>query len=66
MLTGPESSNHSRKPEIVADTVYSLLCKDSKTVTGQFFVDEDYLRNEGINDFTQYACNPGDYYNFQL
>ncbi|XP_046411777.1 hydroxysteroid dehydrogenase-like protein 2 [Neodiprion virginianus] len=58
MLTGPDSSNHSRKPEIVADTVYSLLCRDSRSVTGQFFVDEDYLRNEGVTDFTQYACNP--------
>lgn len=58
MLTGPESSNHSRKPEIVADTVYSILCKDSKSVTGQFFVDEDYLRGEGVTDFTEYACNP--------
>ncbi|XP_046744945.1 hydroxysteroid dehydrogenase-like protein 2 [Diprion similis] len=58
MLTGPDSSNHSRKPEIVADTVYSLLCRDSRSVTGQFFVDEEYLRNEGVTDFTQYACNP--------
>lgn len=58
MLTGPDSSNHSRKPDIVADAVYALICKDSKSVTGQFFIDEDLLRAEGITDFKSYACNP--------
>ncbi|XP_012262596.2 hydroxysteroid dehydrogenase-like protein 2 [Athalia rosae] len=58
MLAGPDSNDYNRKPEIVADTVYSLLCKDSRSITGQFLVDEDYLRSEGITDFAQYACNP--------
>ncbi|XP_014467653.1 PREDICTED: hydroxysteroid dehydrogenase-like protein 2 [Dinoponera quadriceps] len=58
MLSGPESSNFSRKPEIMADAVYALLCKDSKIVTGQFLIDEDILKGEGITDFTNYACNP--------
>lgn len=59
MLAGAESSNYSRKPEIVADAAYAILCKDSKTFTGKFLVDEDVLRDEGITDFTPYACNPG-------
>lgn len=59
MLSGLESNNFCRKPEIMADAVYALLCKDSKHITGQFLIDEDILRNEGINDFTDYACNPG-------
>ncbi|XP_032671768.1 hydroxysteroid dehydrogenase-like protein 2 isoform X2 [Odontomachus brunneus] len=58
MLSGAESSNFSRKPEIMADAVYALLCKDSKTVTGQFLIDENILRDEGIVDLTDYACNP--------
>jgi NAD(P)-dependent dehydrogenase (short-subunit alcohol dehydrogenase family)/putative sterol carrier protein len=58
MLTSSNSSNVCRKPEIMADAIYALLCKDSKSVTGQFLVDEDVLRNEGITDFTDYACNP--------
>ncbi|XP_011141140.2 hydroxysteroid dehydrogenase-like protein 2 isoform X1 [Harpegnathos saltator] len=58
MLSGPDSSNYSRKPEIMADAVYTLLCKDSKTVTGQFLIDENILKGEGITDFTDYACNP--------
>ncbi|XP_043289971.1 hydroxysteroid dehydrogenase-like protein 2 isoform X3 [Venturia canescens] len=59
MLSGPDSKNISRKPEIMADAVYSLICKDSKSITGQFLTDEDILRGEGINNFSQYACNPG-------
>ncbi|XP_071559120.1 hydroxysteroid dehydrogenase-like protein 2 [Temnothorax nylanderi] len=58
MLSGPDSSNACRKPEIMSDAVYALLCKDSKSVTGQFLIDEDILKNEGITDFTDYACNP--------
>lgn len=59
MLSGPDSGNVCRKPDIMADAVYTLLCKDSKSITGQFMIDEDILRNEGIDDFTHYACNPG-------
>lgn len=59
MLLSSDSSNVSRKPEIVADAVYALLCKDSKSITGQFLIDEEILNNEGITDFTDYACNPG-------
>ncbi|OAD52970.1 Hydroxysteroid dehydrogenase-like protein 2 [Eufriesea mexicana] len=58
MLSGPESSNYSRKPEIMADAVYALICKNSKSITGQFLIDEEILKNEGITDFTDYACNP--------
>jgi hypothetical protein len=59
MLAGAESSKTSRKPDIVADAAYALMCKNSKSITGNFFIDEDILKNEGITDFTQYACDPG-------
>ena len=47
----------SRKPSIVADAACVILAKDSKTATGQFFIDEDVLRAEGITDFSEYAVN---------
>ncbi|XP_006558715.1 hydroxysteroid dehydrogenase-like protein 2 isoform X2 [Apis mellifera] len=53
-----ESNDYARKPEIMADAVYALICKDSKSITGKFLIDEEILRNEGITDFTDYACNP--------
>lgn len=59
MLSGSDSRDVCRKPDIMADAVYTLLCKDSKSITGQFLIDEDILKNESIADFTHYACNPG-------
>ncbi|XP_034188152.1 hydroxysteroid dehydrogenase like 2 [Osmia lignaria lignaria] len=58
MLSGPDSSDFSRKPEIMGDAVYALISKDSRSITGQFLIDEEILKQEGITDFTDYACNP--------
>ncbi|XP_025266848.1 hydroxysteroid dehydrogenase-like protein 2 isoform X2 [Camponotus floridanus] len=66
MLSGSDSRNVCRKPDIIADAVYTLLCRDSKSITGQFMIDEDILRNEGIDDFTHYACNPANKDNLML
>lgn len=66
MLSGSDSSNMCRKPEIMGDAVYALLCKDSRSVTGQFLIDENILKNEGVNDFTDYACNPANKDNLML
>jgi citronellol/citronellal dehydrogenase len=49
----------SRKPEIVADAAFVIMNKDSKTTTGQFFIDEEVLLKEGVVDFEVYALNPG-------
>lgn len=48
----------SRTPEIMADSAYAILTRDPKKCSGNFYIDEDVLREEGINDFTQYACDP--------
>lgn len=58
MLTGPESGNWSRKPEIVADAAYSILIQDPKALSGQFLIDEDVLKKAGVTNFDDYACNP--------
>jgi citronellol/citronellal dehydrogenase len=47
----------SRKPLIVADAAYEIITSDSKTVTGQFFVDEDLLRARGVEDFSGYVMD---------
>jgi len=56
MLTGPESNQWSRKPEIIADAAYVILTSDPKTATGNFYVDEDVLKAAGVTDLTEYAC----------
>ncbi|CAH0723195.1 unnamed protein product, partial [Brenthis ino] len=56
MLTGDTST--SRKPDIVSDAAYIMLCKDPKNYTGNFAIDEDVLKANGISDLTPYACDP--------
>lgn len=48
----------SRKPEIVADAAYWILTQPAKSVTGQFFIDEEVLAKAGIDDFSVYAIEP--------
>ncbi|HTM63221.1 MAG TPA: NAD(P)-dependent oxidoreductase [Gammaproteobacteria bacterium] len=49
----------SRKPEIVADAAYAIITSNSREVTGNFFVDEDVLRAQGVTNFDDYALRPG-------
>lgn len=58
MLSGPESDQFSRKPDIMADAAYAVLSGNLKTTTGNFFVDEVVLKKAGITDMKQYACVP--------
>lgn len=58
MLTGKDSFNYSRKPEIVADAAYHILTQDPTTTTGNFFIDDEVLTKAGVTDFDQYCCNP--------
>ncbi len=48
----------SRKPAIVADAAYHILTRDSRACSGNFFVDEQVLREAGMEDFEQYAVTP--------
>jgi NAD(P)-dependent dehydrogenase (short-subunit alcohol dehydrogenase family)/putative sterol carrier protein len=58
MLTGPDSNQFSRKPEIMADAAYAVLTKEPKECTGNFFIDEEVLQSAGVTDLKQYACVP--------
>lgn len=48
-----------RKPAILADAAYAILSRDAKTTTGNFFVDDEVLAQEGITDLDKYAVVPG-------
>lgn len=58
MLTGPDSNQFSRKPDIMADAAYAILSKEPSQCTGNFFIDEKVLQEAGISDMKQYACVP--------
>jgi citronellol/citronellal dehydrogenase len=49
----------TRKPEILADAAHAILARDAKECTGNFFIDEEVLRSEGVTDFEPYATKPG-------
>lgn len=55
----PQALAGSRKPAIMADAAHAIVTKDSRKVTGRFFIDEDVLREEGVRDFAPYAVTPG-------
>ena len=59
LLGGEETARHGRTPEIVADAAVAILKRDARSCTGNFFVDEDVLREEGVRDFKRYAVEPG-------
>jgi len=59
LLGGEAMIRASRKPEIMADAARAILLRDSRACTGNFFVDEDVLRAEGVVDFDSYAVDPG-------
>jgi citronellol/citronellal dehydrogenase len=59
MLGGGISPERCRRPEIVADAAHAILSRDSRSVTGQFLIDEDVLREAGVTDFERYAVSPG-------
>ena len=51
--------NRARKPRIMADAAHAILVRDSRSTSGNFFIDEEVLRTEGIVDLTPYAVSPG-------
>jgi citronellol/citronellal dehydrogenase len=58
MIPGVDT-DFCRKPAILSDTAYIILNRDSKTTTGNFFVDDEVLASEGITDLEKYSVKPG-------
>jgi citronellol/citronellal dehydrogenase len=57
----------SRRPEMMADAAHAILSRPARDCTGNFFIDEEVLRAEGVEDFASYAVDPraplaGDYF----
>ncbi|XP_027798840.1 hydroxysteroid dehydrogenase-like protein 2 isoform X1 [Marmota flaviventris] len=58
MLGGSGVENQCRKVDIIADAAYSIF-KKPKSFTGNFVIDENILKEEGIKNFDIYAVKPG-------
>lgn len=58
LLGGEDVSSHGRWPSIVADAAHAIFLRSRWDCTGNFFIDEDVLREEGVTDFSHYRVNP--------
>ena len=57
LLGGDFLMQRSRTTDIVAEAAAIILSKPSTDCTGNFFIDEDVLRDAGVTDFDKYAVN---------
>lgn len=58
LLGGAEMAQKSRTPEIIADAAYYILKRSGKDCTGNFFIDDEVMAEEGITDLEKYAVDP--------
>jgi citronellol/citronellal dehydrogenase len=54
-----ERLENCRTPEILADAAHAVLTRDARAATGNFYIDEDVLAEEGVTDLSRYAMKPG-------
>jgi len=59
-LGGKALMRKSRRPEIMADAAHAILLRDSRSYTGNFVLDDDVLREEGVTDFDAYRYDPAE------
>ncbi len=55
LLGGDEAMARSRSPEIMADAAASILARPSREATGNFYIDDEVLAEEGITDLDGYG-----------
>lgn len=48
----------SRTPDIMADAAYAILNRPAGQATGNFYIDEEVMRAEGVHDLGHYANDP--------
>ncbi len=49
--------DHGRTPEIMSDAAFNILSRAPETFTGNFCIDEQILREAGVDDFSGYRHN---------
>ncbi len=59
LLGGEAAISRCRKPEIVADAAHAIFTRNSREHTGNFYIDDEVLAEEGITDLEPYAMTPG-------
>jgi citronellol/citronellal dehydrogenase len=57
-LGGEATMRRSRIPEIMADAACAILRRDARVYTGNFVLDEEVLREEGVVDLDKFRYDP--------
>lgn len=57
-IVAPGQLATTRKPEIMADAAYIIMNQESKAYSGNFTIDEDVIRSQGIRDLSCYKTDP--------
>ena len=60
LLGGDEAMKRSRRPEILADAAHAILTRPSREATGNFYIDDEVLREEGVEDLSDYSYSEGE------
>jgi citronellol/citronellal dehydrogenase len=59
LLGGDEAMARARRPEIVADAAHAVLTRPPREATGNFYIDDEVLAEEGVTDLSAYAYGDG-------
>ncbi|HXZ71048.1 MAG TPA: hypothetical protein VEH31_09305, partial [Streptosporangiaceae bacterium] len=59
LLGGDAAMARARKPDLYADAAYAVITRPSRDCTGNAFLCEDVLAEQGVTDFDRYAYRPG-------
>ncbi|CAO4185103.1 SDR family oxidoreductase [Methylorubrum populi] len=59
LLGGDALMQASRTPEIMADAAHALFRKDARGITGRFLIDDTFLAEEGVTEFSKYRVTAG-------
>lgn len=59
LLGGKSMMSRSRTPQVMGDAAHLILTSDSKTCTGNFFVEDKVLLASGKKDLAEYAATSG-------
>ena len=55
LLGGDEAMARSRTPDIYADAAYAIVSRDPRECTGNAYIDDEVLAEEGITDLSKYS-----------
>ncbi len=59
LLGGDAAMQRARRPELYADAAYAIVTRPSRECTGNTYLCEDVLAEEGVTDFSEYMYVDG-------